>query len=391
MFGITRNNPGDYRGASHDDGGSFFKRIDWMLLVFALPISIAGLITMQSYGGGSIFFDRQLAWLAMSVGVFFVFAMLDASVFKKTNVLVTLFLFFMGLLVLVLVVGHTANGAKSWFALGGFSIQPSDFVKVVLILILAKYFSRRHVAIGQVKHLAISGMYALIPFVLIFLEPDFGVAFIIMLIWLGMALVAGIKKRHLLLLFGIGVAVFAILWGFVFAPYQKARITTFVSPLSDIHGRGYNAHQAVIAVGSGGLFGKGVGYGTQSRLRFLPEYQTDFIFAAFAEEWGYVGALILLLLFGLLLARILRFALHGESNFETLFAAGIMILFITHILINMGMNIGIMPVTGITLPFMSYGGSHLMVEFGSLGIISSMSRRTRHAHPEDLSKEFEGL
>ncbi len=386
MFLIESHN-----GRARGSRTSFFARIDWTLLLLALPISIAGLVTMQSYGQGSIFFDRQMAWLAIAVALFFFFALLDSSVLKKTNVLVSLFLFFMGLLVLVLVVGHTANGAKSWFSLGGFSVQPSDFVKVILILILAKYFSRRHVAIGQVRHLMISSVYAFIPFTLILLEPDFGVSLIIGLIWLGMALVAGIKKRHLLLLFGIGVVAFFVLWSFVFKPYQKARITTFVSPLSDIHGRGYNAHQAVIAVGSGGFFGKGVGYGTQSRLRFLPEYQTDFIFAAFAEEWGFVGALLLLILYGLLLARILSFALHGETNFESLFAVGIMILFISHILINMGMNIGIMPVTGITLPFISYGGSHLMVEFGSLGILSSMSRRTRHAHPEDLSKEFEGL
>ena len=177
----------------------------------------------------------------------------------------------------------------------------------------------------------------------------------------------------------------------MFAQYQSARILTFVNPLRDIPGTGYNAHQAVIAVGSGGAFGKGVGYGTQSRLRFLPEYQTDFIFAAFAEEWGFVGALLLLILFGLLLARIMALALHGEGNFEMLFSAGVMILFISHILINIGMNIGIMPVTGITLPFMSYGGSHLIVEYGALGIISSMRRNTRRSHPEDLTKEFEGL
>jgi rod shape determining protein RodA len=362
-----------------------------MLLLFSVPISIAGLITMRSYGGDNAFFDHQLAWLAVGITVFLVCSFVDVSIFKKTNVIVGIFLFFVALLILVFFVGHTVNGARSWFSFGGFSIQPSDFMKIVLIFVLAKYFSRRHVAIGQVRHLLISGAYAFVPFVLVFLEPDFGVAFIIGLIWLGMALVAGIKKRHLLLLFGVGAVMFTILWSFVFQPYQKARITTFVSPLSDIHGRGYNAHQAVIAVGSGGILGKGVGYGTQSRLRFLPEYQTDFIFAAFAEEWGYVGALLLLLLYGLLLARILTGAIHGESNFETLFASGVMVLFITHILINVGMNIGIMPVTGITLPFMSYGGSHLIVEFGALGILSSMRTRTRRTHPEDLSKEFEGL
>ncbi len=371
--------------------GSLLTQIDWVLLLFALPITIAGLVTMQSYGEGSVFFDHQMAWLSISLMVFFSFALIDVSILKKTKVLVSIFAFFIGLLLLVFLIGHTANGAKSWFSLGGFSVQPSDFVKIVLILLLAKYFSRRHVAIGQVKHLIISGVYALIPFFLVFLEPDFGTAMIIGLIWLGMALVAGIRKTHLFLLFGIGIIAFLVLWSFVFVPYQKARITNFLHPLTDIHGTGYNAHQAVIAVGSGGVFGKGVGYGTQSRLRFLPEYQTDFIFAAFAEEWGFVGAMILLLLFGLLLARILTVALHGESNFEMLFAAGVMILFISQILINMGMNMGILPVTGITLPLISYGGSHLIMEYGALGILSSMRRGIQHAHAEDLTKEFEGL
>ena len=377
--------------STEEKGGNLFSRIDWILLVIALPITIAGLITMQSYGSGSIFFDRQMAWFAMSILAFFLCAFIDVSILKKTGVLVSFFLFLMGLLLLVFVIGHTSNGAKSWFSLGGFSVQPSDFVKPVLILILAKYFSRRHIAIGQIKHLFISGAYALVPFILIFLEPDFGQAIIVCLIWLGMALVAGIKKRHLLLLAVAGVTVFVILWSFVFHDFQKARITTFMHPLTDVHGRGYNAHQAVIAVGSGGLLGKGVGYGTQSRLRFLPEYQTDFIFAAFAEEWGFVGAMLLLLLFGLLLARILALALIGQTNFETLFASGIMILIISQVLINMGMNMGVLPVTGITLPFMSYGGSHLIMEYGALGILSAMRRNTRRSHPEDLSKEFEGL
>ncbi len=369
----------------------FFKRVDWLLLLFAIPITVAGLITIQSYGVGNPFFARQLLWLVVSIGVFFIFSSVDVSVFKKKQVLVGAFLFCMTLLVAVFFFGHAANGARSWFSLGGFSVQPSDFMKLVLILILAKYFSRRHTAIGQVKHLFISGAYALMPFFMIFLEPAFGTAMIIGIIWLGMALVAGIRKRHLALLFGAGAIVFLILWSFFLAPYQKARITTFVNPLSDIHGTGYHVHQAMIAVGSGGAFGKGVGYGTQSRLRFLPEYQTDFIFAAFAEEWGYVGAILLLLLYALLFARILTLAIHGESNFEMLFASGVMILFISQILINVGMNIGLLPVTGITLPLISYGGSHLLMEFTALGILSSMRNRTRPIHPEDLTKEFEGL
>ncbi len=367
------------------------SRIDWMLLFFALPITIAGLLTMQSYGSGSMFFYRQMTWLALAVVTFFITAFIDVSMLKKTQVLVVLFLGAVGVLMLISVAGRTANGAQSWLSLGGLSVQPSDFVKLILILILAKYFSRRHIAIGEVKHLVISAVYMAIPFLLVFLEPDFGTAMILGLIWLGMALVAGIRKRHLALLFGAGAVAFIFLWSFVFAPYQKDRIQTFLNPLRDIHGAGYNARQAVIAVGSGGLLGKGIGYGTQSRLRFLPEYQTDFIFAAFSEEWGFIGALLLLIVYGLLLARIISLSLHGASNFETLFAAGVAILFMSHLLINVGMNIGVVPVTGITLPFMSYGGSHLIMEFGALGILSSMRRSTRKIHPEDLTKEFEGL
>ena len=370
---------------------SFLSRIDWMLLLFTLPITIAGLVTMQSYGEGSMFFNKQLIWLSVSLGVFFFMSLLDINILKKTKVLVWLFLIFNFLLVLLLLIGHTLNGARSWFSFGPFSFEPSDFMKIVLILVLAKYFSRRHIAIGEAKHLFISGAYFLIPFLLILLEPDFGVSMTLGFIWFGMTLISGIKKRHLIVLLMTGVVCFSMLWIFVFAPYQKARITNFIHPLTNIHGSGYNVHQAMIAVGSGQMFGKGVGYGTQSRLRYLPEYQTDFIFAAFAEEWGFVGALLLLTLYGLLLARILTIALSGESNFESLFAGGLMILFITHILVNVGMNMGLLPVAGIPLPFMSYGGSHRIVEFGSLGILSSMRRGKRPFHPEDLTREFEGL
>ena len=370
---------------------SFLKRIDWMLLLFTLPITLAGLLTMQSYGEGSAFFDKQLIWIAISICVFFFMSFIDISILKKTKVLVALFLAFNFLLLLLLAVGHTTNGARSWFSLGAFSFEPSDFMKIILVLVLAKYFSKRHIAIGEAKHLFISGAYFIVPFLLILLEPDFGVSMTLGLIWFGMTLVAGIKKRHLALLLGVGVFCFFMLWTFVFAPYQKARLTNFIHPLTNIHGSGYNVHQAVIAVGSGGMFGKGIGYGTQSRLRYLPEYQTDFIFAAFAEEWGFVGALLLLILYGLLLARIMAIGIHGEGNFESLFASGVMILFISHILVNIGMNMGILPVAGIPLPFMSYGRSHLIVEFGALGILSAMRKGTKPIHPEDLTKEFEGL
>jgi rod shape determining protein RodA len=188
----------------------------------------------------------------------------------------------------------------------------------------------------------------------------------------------------------LGVVAFGILWMFLFKPYQKQRILNFIHPYADIRGSGYNAYQAGIAVGSGKILGKGIGFGTQSRLQFLPEYETDFIFAAFAEEWGFIGSLLLLIVYGLLLWRILNTALYGGSNFEILFGAGVALYLMSHIIINIGMNLNIMPVTGITLPFMSYGGSHLVTEFLALGILSSMRKYRRHAHPDDMRHEFVG-
>jgi rod shape determining protein RodA len=204
-------------------------------------------------------------------------------------------------------------------------------------------------------------------------------------------LISGISKKHLLVVFGIGILTFIFLWGFVFKPYQKDRIMTFVEPLSDVQGSGYSVYQSTIAVGSGQLFGKGVGFGTQSRLKFLPEYQTDFIFASFVEEWGFVGALTLFILFGLIIWRILHIALLGVTNFEILFGVGLAIYFMSHFIINIGMNIGVMPVTGITLPFMSYGGSHLLAEFTGLGILMGMNRYRRVAHRDDMRNEFLGI
>jgi rod shape determining protein RodA len=181
-----------------------------------------------------------------------------------------------------------------------------------------------------------------------------------------------------------------MLWLFVFKPYQKARILTFIHPTSDLTGSGYNAYQSTVAIGSGQLIGKGVGFGTQSRLQFLPEYQTDFIFAAFAEEWGFLGVVILFIIFSVLIWRILGNAMAGASNFEALFATGVAIYFISHIIINVGMNLKLLPVTGITLPFMSYGGSHLVTEYAALGIVVAMRRYRRAIHREDMQHEFVG-
>ncbi len=354
---------------------------------------LAGLVTMKSFAPSEEagnFFSKQIIWVLLSLAVFFVFSFIDFRFLKRTDVIVFIFLFTSAVLLLLFIVGKISHGAQSWFDFGGFSFQPADMMKLVLVLILAKYFSRRHVEIRDIKHIFISGFYALVPFILVLLQPDFGSAMIIFLIWLGMVLVSGISKMHLLLVFVSGVAIFSLFWVFIFAPYQKARITNFIHPLADIRGSGYNAFQSTIAVGSGQIFGKGLGFGTQSRLKFLPEYQTDFIFAAFAEEWGFIGSILILVLYALVLWRILLTASLGAFNFEILFCLGIAIFFTSHILINIGMNLGLLPVTGIPLPFMSYGGSHLLTEFAGLGILMSMKRYARSAHRDDMKNEFLG-
>jgi rod shape determining protein RodA len=369
------------------------KRIDWMLVFFILPIMLAGLVTMKSFlpgeGSGS-FFAKQIIWTLISFAIFFLFSFIDFRFLKRTDVIVIIFLAASFLLLILLGLGKVSHGAQSWFSFGSFSFQPADIMKLVLVLILAKYFSRRHVEIRNIKHIFISGFYALIPFGLVLLQPDFGSAMIIFFVWFGMVLVSGISKTHLLVVFLTGVLVFTLAWAFMFAPYQKARILNFIHPLADIHGSGWNALQSTIAVGSGQVLGKGLGFGTQSRLYFLPEYETDFVFAAFAEEWGFIGSMIILLLFGLVVWRVLVYASHGATNFETLFGMGIAILLSSHILINIGMNLGLLPVTGIPLPFMSYGGSHLLTEFAGLGILMSMQRYARPAHRDDMRNEFLG-
>lgn len=370
------------------------KRIDWLLILFISPIIVAGLVTMKSFSeleGGSVFFNKQIIWVAVSFSVFFICSFIDFRFLKRTDVLVSIFLFACSILLLLFILGNISNGAKSWFDFSYFSFQPVDMMKLVLVLILAKYFSRRHVEIGDIKHIFISGFYAFVPLVLVLLQPDFGSAMIIGFIWLGMVLVSGIRKTHLFLVFAGGALVFLSLWLFVFAPYQKARIVNFINPLADIHGAGYNALQSTIAVGSGQVFGKGLGFGTQSRLKFLPEAQTDFVFAAFAEEWGFIGSLLILILYGLVIWRILHFAMLGASNFEILFGMGVAIFFMSHIFVNVGMNLGLMPITGIPLPFMSYGGSHLLTEFAALGILMSMRRYSRIAHRDKMKNEFLGI
>jgi rod shape determining protein RodA len=377
---------------------NIFKNIDWMLFGSVFLIVCAGLVTMNSFiqigqidASSGRFFNRQVFWFAISVVVFFIASGIDWRFLRSTKIVVTTFVLSVGLLSLLFILGSVFKGAQSWFDFGALSFQPADPIKLVIILLLAKYFSRRHIEIARIRHILVSGFYVFVIFILVFLQPDFGSAIIIFFLWLGMILVSGISKKHLLLVFLVGSIAFGGLWFFVFKPYQKDRIVNFIHPLANVRGSGYNAYQSTIAVGSGQMWGKGIGYGTQSKLQFLPEYQTDFIFAAYAEEWGFVGVILLFILYGTVFWRMLSISFRGESNFEILFGTGLTILFLIHTIIHIGMNIGLLPVTGNTLPFMSYGGSHLLTEFFGLGILMGMKRYSRTVHKSIAQNEMVGV
>ncbi len=365
----------------------FFQSFDVILFGTMLLLTLLGLATMYSYQGDNAYFNRQILWIGVALIAFLAALLPDYRFFRTGN---TTFFFYVGIvmaLILVLFIGEITLGAQSRFDLGFFSLQPADPAKLILIIVLAKYFSKRHELIGDFKHIVISGLYAFVIFGLVFIQPDFGSGIILFFIWFGMILAAGIKLRHLAVVFFIGALAFGGMWQFAFQDYQKERIMTFLDPLADIQGAGYNAYQSTVAVGSGELFGKGIGYGTQSKLLFLPEYETDFIFAAFAEEWGLLGVFLLFCGFGVVVWRLLMHAVLGASNFETLFATGVVILLVSHFFVHIGMNIGLLPVTGTTVPFLSYGGSHLVTEYVAVAMVLAMRRYSRVQKNASLETE----
>jgi rod shape determining protein RodA len=372
--------------------------IDWVLFSAVIPLLGAGLITMKGFSSGvndlglesgDYYFTRQIIWIFIALIIFFVFSAIDWRFLKSGGLLLGLLILSLIPLGFLLFFGAITRGAARWLHFFSLSVSPADPIKLLLILILAKYFSRRHVEIAYIKHILVSATYVIVPAGLVFLQPDFGSAIIICAIWFGMVAVSGISKKHLLIIFLTALLIFSIGWFFVLKPYQKDRVLTFFDPLRDPKGAGYNAMQSVIAVGSGEILGKGIGYGTQSRLEFLPEHQTDFIFASFAEEWGFLGVLVIFILWGIVIWRILKSAFNTQSNFERLFGIGLAIFFVSHALIHIGMNIGLLPVTGISLPFMSYGGSNLVTVFAGLGILMAMRRYAVNIIPEKSSDFIE--
>jgi len=363
----------------------------WTVILPAIALTLLGVLTMHPWGTETeSLAPRQLIWLCVGLLVYALCSAADMHVLRRTSVLVVGYAATALLLIALLIFVDPVQGAKSWFSFGAFSFQPADLAKVVLIAFMAKYFSRRHVEIQDVRHLILSGIYAAGIIGLVLIQPDLGTAVILSFVWFGIVLVSGISKKHLAIVFVLGLIAATGLWFFGLAEYQRARIVSFVNPAADIRGAGYNAYQAVVAAGSGELFGKGIGYGTQSKLRFLPEYETDFIFAAFAEEWGFVGITLVLILYALIIYQLFSYARRAATNFDAFFIIGVALLFLAHVFIHAGINLGLLPVTGTTIPFMSYGGSHLLIEFAALGIVVSLARHARSVPRTAVGQEYLG-
>ncbi|NMB92382.1 MAG: rod shape-determining protein RodA [Parcubacteria group bacterium] len=355
------------------------KKSDHLLSLAIFLLISFGLLILGSLSKNDVspFFalKKQLIFIAIGVILFLAMSTFDWRILHNSSaLLLTLYGLSLISLFLVLFFGKTSRGATGWFNFGFFSLQPVEFTKIILILVLAKYLSSRHLEIWQFKYLFISGIYALLPIGLVLLQPDLGGAVILGLIWFCLVLVSGIRWGQIFGLLIVFILTIALAWGFLLKPYQQARILNFLNPQQDLEGIGYNRNQALISIGSGRIFGKGLGWGTQTQLNFLPLAKTDFIFAALAEELGLIGVIILLSLYLLLFYRLSYWANVFDTNFCKLFTFGFTTKLLIEVFINLGMNTGILPIIGIALPFLSYGGSHLLVDFIGLGIVNSMIR-----------------
>lgn len=345
-----------------------------------LLLVVIGLISLYSLSGVSAFpfFRRQLLWVGIGVALMMGASFIDFRLFRTQSTVVLVFYLLSVLsLVAILVVGARIRGVRAWFQIGGVALQPVEAAKLTLVILLAKFFSKRHIEIYRIRHLVVSGLYLLVPTFFVLLQPDLGSAIVLISVWLAVVLFSGMKVRHFFSLVAIAGLIAWAAWSAVLLPYQKSRITSFLDPYRDPKGAGYQMIQSMVAVGSGKMWGKGLGYGSQSHLHFLPEPQTDFIFAAFAEEWGFVGTLILLALFFIVLWRVVRIGIRAKDNFSRLFTLGFSALITTQTFIHIGMNMAIMPITGITLPFVSYGGSSLIMSLVGIGIVQNIKINAR--------------
>lgn len=351
---------------------------DWTLLGITLLLTSMGILTLYStVSGGEIqttpLYLKQIYWVLIGLTVMMIIAFLDYRLYSDfayiayTTALV--------LLIVVLVYGIVTSGAQRWIKIGSLSFQPSEFIKISFILVLAKFFQRPPNPRGySLKDLIFPFLFLLLPMVLILKQPDLGTAIILLFIFCSILLFVKTRWSSLFVIGLAGGTILPLLWGFL-KSYQKRRIITFFNPDLDPLGAGYHLIQSKIAIGSGGIFGKGFMKGTQCKLGFLPEHQTDFIFAVLGEEWGLIGSSIVIGLYMILILWGLRIAFQSKDRFGAILSFGIVAMFFWHILINIGMVLGLMPVVGIPLPLLSYGGSFLISTLMGMGILLNVSMR----------------
>jgi len=355
-----------------------FIHFDWKLLGIALLITSVGIFNLYSATSnidvsGPPFYLKQIFWLLIGLVVMVVIAFVEYR-FYSDFAYIAYTLSFM-LLLAVLGFGIITSGAQRWLKIGPFSFQPSEFAKISLILILAKFFHRPPSREGYtLKNLSFPFILFILPLILILKQPDLGTAIIFLLVFFSILIFVKIRWSSLLILVLGGTSILPLLWGFL-KEYQKKRIITFFNPDLDPLGVGYHIIQSKIAVGSGGIIGKGFMKGTQCKLGFLPEQQTDFIFSVLAEEWGLIGSIIIMGLYFILILWGLRIAVQSKDRFGAILAFGVVAMLFWHVLINIGMVLGIMPVVGIPLTLLSYGGSFLVSTLIGIGLLLNVSMR----------------
>jgi rod shape determining protein RodA len=347
-------------------------QFDWILLGAVMFLGGIGALALYSISpdaesGGYAF--RQLIFFGCGVLGLFLFASFDYRHIQKYST--PLYFGMLTILIGVLLWGKTVHGTEGWINLGIARFQPVEAAKPILVLFLASFISKKKTELGELVRLMVSFMLSFVLIILVLKQPDLGSALVLAGIWVGMILISGMRFKHFTVMVMIGFATIAVGWSFL-APYQRERVIGVIEPQIDPQGSGYNVIQATVAVGSGGIIGKGIGHGSQSQLNFLPEKHTDFIFSVIAEELGLIGSFLVIFLYGVILYRLSRIALSARDNFGFLMTAGVMLMIFIHVAVNIGMNIGLLPVTGIPLPFLSYGGSSLLSMMLSLGLVMSI-------------------
>lgn len=346
----------------------FFIKFDWVLVAAVTLLLGIGILALSSlsFPDGTNYFSKQVLFASLGFLGMFILASVDYRHVQPYSTP----LYFLALtsLVGVLVFGATIRGTAGWISLGAFQIQPVEFVKLALIIFLASFISKKKSELGEWTRVIASLLLSSLLIFLVMRQPDLGSSLVLAAIWAGMLLASGLRTKHVIVLALLG-SLLAFGGWFALAEYQKQRIHTFLEPELDPQGSGYNVLQAIVAVGSGGLTGKGVGHGSQSQLNFLPERHTDFIFAVIAEELGLVGAFFVIGVYAVLLYRIKRIGDAAADNFGYLIAVGILVMFGTQITVNIGMNIGLLPVTGLPAPLLSYGGSSLLSVMLACGLL----------------------